>query len=103
MTKLHNAFTTTCAACILGLTLVAPSALAQTAGSGSTGPTRTLTGKGHKAERHPEIRMALRRLNGSLEAMRNAADDFGGHKEKAMDLVSQAIAELKEALKVDKR
>ena len=53
-------------------------------------------------EKHPELRKALRQLNNSLTTMQNAADDFHGHKKKAMELTNGAIAELKAALASDR-
>ncbi|MBS1718189.1 MAG: hypothetical protein JSS72_10715 [Armatimonadetes bacterium] len=56
-----------------------------------------------KAERHPEIRKALNNLNRAKEALSKAAHDFGGHREKALDLVEQAIKECNAALASDKK
>ena len=54
-------------------------------------------------EKHPEIRKALRNLEQAKNNMEHAADDFGGHKAKALELSEQAISELKLALAADKK
>ena len=59
-------------------------------------------GKHEGRERHPEIRAALRNLNQAKNNLQNAAHDFGGHREKALDLVQQAINECNQALQDDK-
>ena len=53
-------------------------------------------------EPHPEIRMALRALNKAMNDLKKADHDFSGHREKALDLTQQAIAECKAALQADK-
>src|ERR1019366_1174386 len=82
-----------------GGALVASNAFAQ-----STIPPRQsgVGAGGSRQERHPEIRKSLRQLNNALTTMKNAADDFKGHKEAAMDDTQKAIAELQAALKADK-
>jgi hypothetical protein len=37
-----------------------------------------------------------------MTTMRNAVDDFGGHKSKAMGDTNAAIGELRDALRFDK-
>ncbi len=54
-------------------------------------------------ERHPEIRKAMRNLEQAKNNLQNAAHDFAGHREKAMDLTQQALAECKLALESDKK
>ena len=54
-------------------------------------------------EKHPEILKALRNLEQAKSNMNRAADDFGGHKAKALELSEQAISELKLALAADKK
>ena len=58
---------------------------------------------GKKAEKHPEIRMALRALNNAVKDLQKADHDFEGHREKALDLTQQAITECQAALKADKK
>ncbi len=49
--------------------------------------------------KHPEIRKALNQLNNAMNTMKNAADDFAGHKVDAMKATQHAIDELHTALK----
>lgn len=58
---------------------------------------------GRRGERHPEIRAALRNLNQAKNNLQRATHDFGGHREKALDHVQQAINECNQALQDDKR
>ena len=100
--KLRN-FTTLgiCASLLIGGTIAGTSmANAQGAGVGTGAPPQIGKG-GQKKEKHPEIRMALKRLEGAKDAMQKAASDFGGHKSKAIDATNIAISELREALKFD--
>ncbi len=60
-------------------------------------------GKTARRERHPEIRAALRNLNQAKNNLQRAAHDFGGHREKALGHVQQAIAECNLALQADRR
>jgi hypothetical protein len=60
-------------------------------------------GFGHKVEKHPEIRMALRALNNAVKDLEKADHDFAGHREKALDLTQQAITECRAALQADKK
>ena len=53
-------------------------------------------------EKHPEIRKAIRNLEQAKTNLTNAAHDFDGHREKALDLTNQALAECRLALKADK-
>lgn len=76
-----------------GGALVATNAVAQ-------GPVKSV-GAG-RLEKHPEIRKAMRQLNAALNTMKQAADDFKGHKEAAMDDTQKALAELKLALQADR-
>ncbi len=54
------------------------------------------------AERHPEIRAAMRALTNAENHLRRAAHDYGGHRVKAMELITQAQNELKEGLEYDR-
>lgn len=55
-------------------------------------------------ERHPEIRESMRALNhAKQELTKEAANDFGGHKVKAIEHINQALDELREALQADKK
>jgi hypothetical protein len=52
--------------------------------------------KGYK--NFPHIRHALDELRTALREMRDAATDFGGHKEKAIEATERAITQLEKAL-----
>jgi hypothetical protein len=55
------------------------------------------------AEPHPHIRAALRELREARHELETAAHDFGGHKKEAIEAVDNAIKQLQEALKYDKK
>jgi len=59
--------------------------------------------RGEKNERHPEIRKAIRSLEQARDYMQHAAHDFGGHREAALKACDDAIKQLNEALKYDKK
>jgi hypothetical protein len=56
-----------------------------------------------RGERHPEIRRALRALENARVALQNGAQDFGGHREAALDATNNAIKQLQLALQSDRR
>jgi len=56
-----------------------------------------------EGERHPEIEEALRHLEEAKRNMEKGAHDFGGHRAKALDLTNQAIDQLHEALRYDRK
>ncbi len=59
---------------------------------------------GHERnERHPELRQALRQLHTAANSLQHAAHDFGGHREKALDLTQNAIKEVEAALASDRK
>lgn len=47
---------------------------------------------------HPEIDDAMRLLNQAQDHLHHAAHDFGGHRDKAMGHIDQALNELRAAL-----
>ena len=55
-----------------------------------------------KRERHPEMMRALKTLQKAKADLQKSAKDFGGHREKALDLTQQAIDEVKAAMRADK-
>ena len=55
------------------------------------------------AERHPQIRAAQRDLSSAKYHLERAARDFGGHRAKAVRLISEAQEELRLALDFDRR
>jgi hypothetical protein len=85
------------------LALASSMALAQAgpANGNSQGNGRAMAHQ--KNERHPEIRKAQRKLEAAKDDLQHAAHDFGGHREKAIDLINQAENELNQALAYDKK
>ena len=53
-------------------------------------------------ERHPAIHAAIRELEHARTELKDAAHDFGGHREAAVKECDAAIEQLKLALKYDK-
>lgn len=49
-------------------------------------------------DHHPEIHKAMRKLRGAKDDLIKAANDYGGHKAKAIAAIDAALAELHEAL-----
>ncbi|HWX56059.1 MAG TPA: hypothetical protein VN176_15830 [Verrucomicrobiae bacterium] len=54
-------------------------------------------------ERHPHIRAAIRELQEAKRELEAADHDFGGHRAEAVEAVNNAIRQLQEALKYDKK
>jgi hypothetical protein len=52
--------------------------------------------------RHPEIHRAIAALEKARFHLKNAAHDFGGHREAALAATDEAIKQLKIALQYDK-
>jgi hypothetical protein len=71
-------------------------------GSSATLGVLAQGGKG-KMEKHPELIKALRQLNAAKTSLQSAKRDFDGHREKAVDLTSQAIKEVELAIASDKK
>ncbi|MEP6754756.1 MAG: hypothetical protein ABJA67_04575 [Chthonomonadales bacterium] len=65
-------------------------------------PTPGVRVKG-KHEKHPELMKALKALERAKMDLQKADRDFGGHRAKAEQLTEQAISEVKEAFKADKK
>ncbi len=57
--------------------------------------TRILKGEESK---HPAIVSAINQLNSAISSLRNAPDDFGGHKQDAIDAAQKAVVSLRKAL-----
>jgi hypothetical protein len=53
-------------------------------------------------ERHPVLRRAMANLQRARTNLQNAAQDFGGHRVKALELTNQAIQEVQAAMAFDK-
>jgi hypothetical protein len=63
----------------------------------------TTLAQGEKHERHPKIRHAIVALEAAQAELKNAAHDFGGHREAALKECDAAIVQLKLALDHDKK
>jgi hypothetical protein len=90
-------------AVVLTAALAAPGAvLAQQGGQmGNTGGGQK---QGQGKENHPEIHAAIQHLNEAKNILEHkAANDFGGHKQKAIESVNEALKHLHEALDYDKK
>lgn len=59
-------------------------------------------GRGDRG-RHPEIREAIGLLNQAQERLSHADHDFHGHRVKAMHHINEAMEELHEAMRSDRR
>ncbi|HEV2113089.1 MAG TPA: hypothetical protein VGR50_03010 [Terriglobales bacterium] len=70
---------------------------------GGAGEAGSHMGKMEKNERHPEIRHAIKSLERTKIYLQNASHDFGGHREAALKACDEAIRQLNEALKYDKK
>lgn len=66
-------------------------------------PPMAMREKGEPNERHPQIHIAIRKLREAKQHLEKAAHDFGGHKAKAIQAIDQALRELEEALKFDRK
>jgi hypothetical protein len=62
----------------------------------------TIVSSAWTAERHPQIRAAQRDLSSAKYHLERAARDFGGHRAKAVALISKAQEELRLALDFDR-
>lgn len=91
---------TAAAAALVGLGMVALSAVGLHPASAQTPPFHRPLANGQ--ERHPELRKALRTLERTETDLRHSVRDFGGHREKAADLCHQAELEIQQALAYDK-
>ena len=54
-------------------------------------------------EGHPAIRKAIKEIEAARKHLEEAGHDFGGHKVEAMKACDEAITQLKEAEKFDKK
>ena len=55
------------------------------------------------AEPHPQIREAIASLRRAKEHLEHAAHDFGGHRVEAIRATDEAIHQLEECLKYDRK
>ena len=58
---------------------------------------------GAKHDKHPHIRAAIRELEGAKKELKEAAHDFGGHREDALKATDNAIEQLRKALEFDRK
>lgn len=56
-----------------------------------------------QAEPQPKMREALADLEAARVKLEHADHDKGGHRERALELVNQAIAQIKEGIRFDNR
>jgi len=57
-----------------------------------------------RGERHPEMRKAIAQLERTKALLQEkAASDFGGHKAQAIQLIDQAISQLREGIRSDRQ
>jgi hypothetical protein len=56
-----------------------------------------------KAEPQPKMGAALADLEAARAKLEHATHDKGGHREKALELVDAAIAQIKEGMRFDNR
>jgi hypothetical protein len=55
-----------------------------------------------KKEGHPVLQRAIQQIDNIRERLREAPQDFGGHKQKAIDALRLATDELNQARQFDK-
>lgn len=54
-------------------------------------------------ERHPVLERAIHQIDGIRQRLEAAPQDFGGHKQKAIDALKLATDELHAAVQYDKK
>lgn len=91
----HNTKKTIVLAALCGLGLLGGGTVSAQA------QTPTVPMMARHAERHPDLRIALRALNRARVALMHGAHDFSGHREQALDLTNQAIAQVQQAIQDD--
>ena len=79
-----------------------PPAQAPAAPAATSDTAKPVVHHERKAERHPELHKAIRKLRGAKQDLEKASHDYGGHKAKAMEAINQALEELRAALNSDK-
>ena len=91
-----------CASLLIGGT-IAGTSMANAQGARTGKPPVFGKKGGDKREKHPELKLALKRLESAKDALQKADRDFGGHRAKAVDLTNAAMAEVREAIKFDSK
>jgi hypothetical protein len=56
-----------------------------------------------RREAHPVLQRAIRQLEGVKDELQKAPDDFHGRKEAAIDAVTHALSELRQAEQADRK
>jgi len=56
----------------------------------------------NQKEPHPVLQRAIQQITNIKEHLQQAPKDFGGHKQKAIDALSLASDELRQAMQFDK-
>ena len=82
----------------LGL-LVAVFLAGSTLVNSKSGPAAAPTAQAAEPEHHPAIHRALKELREAKRELKEAAHDFGGHREDAIKAVDGAIEQLEVCLK----
>ncbi len=67
-----------------------------------TNPVAPRQARARHTEKHPELVKALRALQRAKADLQNAAHDFDGHREQALDLTQKAIDQVNMAIQSDK-
>jgi hypothetical protein len=62
------------------------------------GPVAPVAVKPVHHEHRSEIHKAMTKLRGAKQDLEKAAQDYGGHKARAVEAINQALAELQAAL-----
>ncbi len=86
-----------CAALLAVGTGVVQGPTAQAAASASDVQTNA------KHERHPVLQQSIRQLEGVKDRLQKAPTDFGGHRAAAVEAITRAITELRQAETFDKK
>ena len=71
--------------------------------AGTVGALALFNGIASAKEHHPAIHKAIEDLREARKELKEADHDFGGHREKALKATDEAIKQLEEALKYDRK
>jgi hypothetical protein len=83
---------------VLGLMTATPAMMTATAAPPQGGKE-----KHERNEQHPHIKAAIHELEEAKRELQTAAHDFGGHRVEAIEAIDNALKQLREALKYDKK
>lgn len=84
---------------VLTLSLLTLTPVISTAASPAPAPSQEVRGEEH----HPHIHAAINELREARHELETASHDFGGHRKEAIEAVDNAIRQLQEALKYDRK